>query len=151
MQIPEALLDRRRNLLAIQPFQYPINFSALATATSADGSFTTDNDSDFIIMKTTYYASLVTTAALTESTQIRPLATVLLVDSSSGRQLSSGAVQITGLFGDGKLPYIWTMPYKVPGNGTITATLANYSSGGGESYTVRLLFHGVKVFYGGLR
>jgi hypothetical protein len=151
MQIPSILLDQRRNLLSIQPFVHNINFAALATATSADGSFTTQNDSDFIIMKTTFYASLVTTAALTEATQIRPLATVLLVDSSSGRQLSDGAVQINAMFGDGKLPYIWSMPYKVNGNGTITATLANYSTGAGESYTVRLQFHGVKIFYGGMR
>lgn len=151
MQIPSILLDPKRNLLQIQPFVHSINFSALATAVSADGSFTTQNDSDFIITKTTYTAVLVTTAALTESTQIRPLATVLLTDSGSGRNLSAEAVMIDAMFGRGQLPYIWSMPYKVNGNSTMTATLANITTGAGESYTIRLQFHGVKVFYGSMK
>ncbi len=149
MQIPNILLDQKRNLLQIQPFIHSINFASLAAGASASGSFTTQNDSDFIIMKTTFYASLAVATALTESTRILPLATVLLTDSGSGRNLQAEATQINALFGNANLPYIWPMPYKVNGNSTVTAALANYATG--EAYVVRLQFHGVKVFYGGIK
>lgn len=151
MEIPGFLLDQRRALLMLQPFTQNITFTGLATATSADGSFTTQNDSDFIITKTTYYCHTVTTAAPTESTRVIPWATVLLKDSGSGRQLQDSATMLSALFGTGELPYIWGMPYKVNGNSTITATVANITTGAGETYNIRLQFHGVKVFYGGLK
>lgn len=151
MKIPELLIDQKRHLLMIQPFTQNINFTALATATSANGSFTTQNDSDFVITKTTYYCALATTAAPTESTRVIPWATVVLADSGSGRNLMDGATMVSAIFGTGELPYIWGMPYKVNGNSTITATLANITTGAGESYVIRLQFHGVKIFYGGIK
>jgi|SRR3990170_3626755 hypothetical protein len=151
MRIPEILLDPKRSLLMIQPFTYSINYASLATATSIDGSFTTQNDSDFIITKTTYYSAPATTAGPTESNQIKPWLTVLLTDSGSGRNLMAEAVMVDSLFGSAKLPFIWSMPYKVNGNSTMTASLANISTGAGEAYVCRLQFHGVKIFYGGIK
>lgn len=151
MRIPEILLDNKHSLLMIQPFTYSINYASLATATNIDGSFTTDNDSDFIITKTTFYSAPTTAAGPTESNQIIPWLTVLLSNSSSGRNLSDGAVMVSSLFGSAKLPFIWSMPYKVSGNTTITANLANITTGAGEAYVCRLQFHGVKIFYGGLK
>lgn len=151
MRIPEILLDNKRSLLRIQPFTYSIDYASLATATNINGNFTTDNDSDFIITKTTFYSAPATTAGPTASNKIIPWLTVLLTDSGSGRNLMDGPVMVSSMFGSGELPFIWSMPYKVSGNSTITANLANITTGAGEAYVTRLQFHGVKIFYGGLK
>ena len=148
MEIPKFLLDPNRKLLTVQPFTNVIDFTALAQGASADGNFTTQSDSDFVILKTTYYAHTVTTGAPSDSGRLLPWVEVTLQDSGSGRRLMNAGVMLTSLFGTGELPYIWPVPYKINGNSTFTATLENVTTGAGESYVIRLSFHGVKLLYG---
>ena len=148
MEIPEFLLRNNERLLEFQPFTNNIDFASLATGANIDGSFTSQNDSDFIILKTTYYCHTVQTTAPTNATRIIPWATVQLNDTGSGRNLMSSATMVSAVFGTGELPFIWQAPYLVKGNSTITATLANITTGAGEAYIIRLQFHGVKIFYG---
>lgn len=163
MQIPNRLVDQTKHLMVVQPFIHRINFASLAAAATATGTFTTQNDSDFIITKTTYFCfqdvatfndtGIAAMGGLTANKQILPPVLCLLNDSGSGRNLQEAGVPITSLFGDGKLPYIWSEPYRLSGNSTMTASLENLSTaaGGNQAFVIRLQFHGVKLFYGGLK
>ena len=151
MQIPSRLVDPTRHLMMVQPFTQNLTYTSLLTATNAVDSFTTQNDSDLIITKTTYFCHTVTTSAPTESTRVIPWATVLMTDTASGRQLMDEATMLTALFGTGELPFIWPEPYKISNNSTFSVTVANITTGAGETYNIRLQFHGIKLFYGGLK
>lgn len=163
MQIPNRLVDPNRHLMMVQPFIHRINFASLAAAATATGSFTTQNDSDFVITKTTYFCfqdvavfndtAIAAMGGLTANKRILPPVTCQLNDSGSGRNLLEAGIPISTLFGDAQLPYIWSEPYKLSGNSTMTATLENLSTaaGGNQAFVIRLQFHGVKLFYGGVK
>lgn len=125
-------------------FVYEVDFTAgiIAGATS-NGSFTVQADSDFKWLKACYFADIAV-GAQTASALIIPLATVLITDQGSGRQLMSAAVPIPNIFGIGQIPFILPVPKLFSSKSTVGVTVANFSAA--TTYNIRLSFIGVKVF-----
>lgn len=128
-------------------FVYETDFSGLAAAASASNSFTVQQEADFILTKINVTADIAG-GAITESTRIIPLVTVLINDTGSGRNLMSQAIPIPNLFGSGGLPFILPRQRIFVASSVVNVTVSNYSAG--TTYNLRLSFIGEKAFtYGG--
>ncbi len=124
-------------------FAYGLTFTALAAGTSATQNLNIQADSDFILQKMTYGADIAG-AAQTDSGRVIPLATILIVDSGSGRQSSNAAVDLQSIMGDGRIPFILSQPKIFLAQSNVSITVANISSA--TTYNIRLSFIGVKGF-----
>lgn len=139
------------------PFTYSINFLASTTPASnlpASGTisrnYIVQNDSAFVLCKTTYVATDTNNAAIANvqpfgsggTTAFSPI-TVSLVDSGSGRSFMDAPLPIDSVYGTGQLPFVWPMPRIIVPSSVVTATLINLSA---TAMNVRLSHHGYKVF-----
>lgn len=125
-------------------FNYEVDFTTgIAAGATANSSFTIQADSDFKWLKACYFADIAV-AAQTDSGRIIPLATVLITDQGSGRQLMSAATPIPNIFGTGQIPFILPVPKLFSGKSTISVSVANFSAA--STYNIRLSFIGVKLF-----
>jgi hypothetical protein len=124
-------------------FTYEVNFSGLAAGTDSVQQINIQADSDFELMKMTYFADIAA-AAQTESTQVVPLCSVLILDSGSGRQLSDQAVPVPNLFGTGEIPFILPNSKIFSARSLISVTVNNFSAA--TTYNLKLSFIGVKRF-----
>lgn len=95
-------------------FWYNATFSALAAAASSTAQVQIQADADFIILKQTRFV----TNDADESVVTAPLATVLLTDTGSGRQMMDSAVHIENLFGTAQFPYILPQSKRLAANST---------------------------------
>lgn len=129
--------------LAQDVFTYEVDFTALAAGAPQSSSIQIENSSDFLWQKATFFADIAA-AAQTQSGQVLPLATVLLTDSGSARQLMNSAVPIPNMFGVGYSPFILTVPKKFLARSSITVAVTNFSAA--TTYNIRLSFIGVKLF-----
>ena len=123
-------------------FLYTYLFTSLALAPGATATITKNilSGFDFNWIKGMYFADIAA-AAQTESARIIPLVTVLLTDTKTAFNLMDSAVPMTSLFGTGELPFILPKPYRFESSGTITMTLANFSSA--TTYNLRLAMNGI--------
>lgn len=127
-------------------FTYTIASLGLSSAGSFIGNIQIDADSDFILTKMS--AKVNTTGSDTSLPLDDVLATILLVDGGSQRNLMSAPTPIPALFGTGELPHILAQPRTFKSRTNIAITIANYSVG--TSYDIYLAFEGRKVFkFGG--
>lgn len=124
-------------------FVYEVDFSSIANGASSSGQINVQADSDFVWQKACYFADI-SGAGETVATQIVPLATVLLTDTGSGRQLMSSAVPVTSLFGRGDLPFILPQQKMFRANSIILVQVANFDAA--QTYRIRLSFIGYKTF-----
>lgn len=124
-------------------FTYAFTFTALAPGTSAVQNVVMQADSDFILQKLTY-GSDIAGGALTDSTRIIPLCTIVIIDSGSGRQSMNAAADLTTLFGTGEIPFILPQPKVFLANSNVSVTLANISAA--TTYNIRLSFIGMVGF-----
>ena len=125
-------------------FNYEVDFTAgIAAGGTANSSFTVQADSDFKWLKACYFADIAV-AAQTDSTRVVPLATVLITDQGSGRQLMSAATPIPNIFGTGQIPFILPVPKIFASKSTISVSVVNFSAA--TIYNIRLSFIGVKLF-----
>lgn len=126
-------------------FVYGTNFLAIAAAASQTNSLSIQADSDFVVQKLAFTADIAA-AAVTDSTRITPLCTLLITDTGSGRQMMNQAISILDLFGFGGSPFILPQPKVFRANTLISITMVNFSAA--TTYNVRLSFIGVKSFQG---
>ncbi len=124
-------------------FVYDLDFLALAFGTTATQNVTIQADSDFVLQKMGAAAD-VAGAAQDDSTRVIPLATLIITDSGSGRQVMDKAIAMTTIFGDGRLPFILPQPKMFLARSNIAVTLTNYSAA--TTYNIRLSFIGMKIF-----
>ena len=125
-------------------FNYEVDFTAgIAAGGTANSSFTVQADSDFKWLKACYFADIAV-AAQTDSARVVPLATVLITDQGSGRQLMSAATPIPNIFGTGQIPFILPVPKIFASKSTISVSVVNFSAA--STYNIRLSFIGVKLF-----
>lgn len=124
-------------------FTYEVDFSSIDSAAQATSNINVQADSDFKWIKS-YQMTDIAGAGQDVSTQIVPLATVVIVDSGSGRQLMSGAVPIPNLFGVVGNPYILPIPRIFKARSNIAFTVANYDAA--DTYRIRLSLEGTKLF-----
>lgn len=124
-------------------FVYNTVHSLVAAGTSNTQTIQINADSDFQIEKLTFFADI-TAAGQTANSRVIPLATVLLVDTGSGRQFSDQAVPIASLFGTGEIPFVLKQPKILMARTSLSVTVANFEAA--DTYTIRLSFIGSKLF-----
>ena len=124
--IPDYIDPRTSNW---DEYEYVTNFAApVAAAGVAQTQILIDAGTDFFWTATSYQADI-GGAALTESTNVIPLVTVLINDTGSARNLMSTPVPVGAIAGDGKRPYRKLRPRLFRGNSLIQFTWTNYSTG----------------------
>lgn len=124
-------------------YSYGIQFQTFNTGDTATGFIQIEADSDFLIQKLAYFSNF-NNEQVTVETQDVPLATILIVDTGSGRQIMNIPIPIGALFGDGRLPYILPTPKLFTKNSRINVTVFNF---GDEDYEdLWIVFEGKKIF-----
>jgi hypothetical protein len=125
-------------------FTYESDTTAtLAPAGVATLTFNIAGDSDFFWTKFTNFA-LVGGVATTKGNDQLAAVTMLLINTTTGRQYSSSAVPLPNMSGDGRFPFILPMVTLWEKKSTIQVQLQNV---GNASYTnLYLSFLGIKAF-----
>lgn len=128
-------------------YTYGIQFQAFNAGDTSTGFIQIEADSDFLIQKLAYFSNL-NDNAVTVFSQDVPLATILIIDTGSGRQIMNIPIPIGALFGDGRLPYILPTPKLFTKNSRINVTLFNFSAGV-DYNDIWINFEGKKIFTSG--
>jgi len=117
--------------------------AALNPGAPSNLTFNIAGDSDFFWTKFAAFA-LVGGAATTRDTDQLPAVTVLITNTTTGRQYSSSAVPLPNIAGTGVLPFILPQITMWQRKSTIQVQLQNI---GNATYTnLMLSFHGIKAF-----
>ena len=124
-------------------YVYRTTYDSLTAGTSQSDNFTVEADSDFMLHKLAYFADIAL-AAQEEASRVIPLATALITDTGSGRQLSSGAIPLGSYFGSGRLPFILPAPKMFMARSVVQVQVENFSTG--TDYNIKLAFIGYKIF-----
>lgn len=107
-------------------YNYPLTFGALAPAAVLSQNINISAASDFYLTALTHVTMVNgTTTAPTAATEWRPLVSILLTDSGSGRQLMNAAVLLPNIAGDGAWPHRLLMPRFFQRNSNIQVTLTS--------------------------
>lgn len=131
------------NYGAFDFFVYELDFAALAPAGSATGNFTIQQEADFLLTKITMFADIAA-AGETAASRVIPLATIMINDTGSGRNLMSSTVPIPNIFGEGGLPFILPRQRLFVASSVVNVTLTNFDAA--NTYNIRLSFIGEKAF-----
>lgn len=125
-------------------FVYEADITAtLNAAAGANLTFNIAGDSDFFWTKFSVFATVGGVATLRNADQL-PYVTMLLVNTTTGRQYSSSAVPLPNMAGTGSLPFILPQITMWQRKSTIQCQLQNV---GNVNYTaLNLSFHGIKAF-----
>lgn len=124
-------------------YSYGIQFQNFSSGDTLTGFIQVEADSDFLIQKLAYFSNF-NDEQVTVFSQDVPLATILIVDTGSGRQIMNIPIPIGALFGDGRLPYILPTPKLFTKNSRINVTVFNF---GQEDYEdLWIIFEGKKIF-----
>lgn len=100
-------------------------------------------DSYFYLNALSYQADAAL-AALTHATNVVPLATIIIFDSGSGRQLMANPVPLNCIVGEvGGQPFRLPKPRRFAPTSQIQVTLTNYSA---NAYNISLCLSGFKVY-----
>lgn len=118
-----------------------VSFSGAANQTLSM-TFQIEADSYFYANAISYQAD-VALAAVTDSTNVVPLITIVLFDSGSGRQLMANPVPLNAIAGYNGSPFRLPKPRRFASTAQITATLVNYSA---IAYNLSLCLSGFKVY-----
>jgi hypothetical protein len=104
--------------------------------------FQIEADSYFYLNALSYQADTAL-AAVTDSTNVVPLVTIVIFDSGSGRQLMANPVPLNCIAGYNGSPFRLAKPRRFASTAQITATLVNYSA---VAYNISLCLSGFKVY-----
>lgn len=124
-------------------YSYTQRITGLAAAATTSATYQIEADSYFYMNAISYQADLAA-AALTESTNVIPLITIVIFDSGSGRQLMANPVPLNALGGYWGLPFRLPKPRRFAPTSQITVTFVNYSAA--TAYNLSLCFSGFKVY-----
>lgn len=117
--------------------------AALNSGLGTDLTFNIAGDSDFFWTKFSVFA-LVGGAAPTNGAIQVPTVTMLLINTTTGRQYSSSATPLPNMAGSGQLPFILPQITMWQRKSTIQIQLQNV---GNANYSnLYLSFHGIKAF-----
>jgi hypothetical protein len=128
-------------------FNYESDITAtLAAGVSVTQSFNIAGDSDFFWTKFCVFAEVGGAATTASAAQV-PDVTMLLINTTTGRQYSSSATPLANMAGNGQFPFILPMITMWQAKSTISVQLANQ---GNAAYTnLQLSFLGIKAFFAG--
>lgn len=124
-------------------FIQEIDFAGLAAAGTATGSFTVQQDANFLWQYGMYFADIAA-AAQTDSTRVIPLVSVIITDEGSGRQLMQSAVPVPSLFGTGEMPLILPTPRFFRAQTQVSVSVTNFDAA--ATYNLKLSLLGTKFF-----
>lgn len=124
-------------------FGYSLNFSALVAAAFATSQITIAADSDFILSEVACAAN-VAAAAQTYNTETLPLCTLMLIDTSTGRNLFDNDLPISLVCGSGQGSRPLTVPRMLPAKTVLQVRVTNYDAA--VTYNLRFAFLGRKIF-----
>jgi hypothetical protein len=117
--------------------------AALAPGAAANLTFNIAGDSDFFWTKFNMFA-LVGGAATVRNADQLPAVTILVTNTTSGRQYSSSAAPAANITGQGNLPFILPMVTLWEAKSTVQIALSNI---GNATYSnLYLSFIGIKAF-----
>lgn len=126
-------------------FIYKVVVGPLANGTSLTGQIAIEASSDFVWLKTAYFADIAG-AAQTDSTRVIPLVRVSITDSGSSKNLQNLPIPISSLAGHEGLPQNLSNGRVFAANSNITFTFNNYSAA--TTYAnVELCLIGYRKFY----
>lgn len=124
-------------------YQTP-NIASLAAAAQTTNVIQFDLDSVFCWLKTVFFADIAG-AVQTISSQVIPLATVLITDTGSGQAFSNAAIPVGAQAGTAQLPFIEPSPQFIQPNTSLQFQWTNYSAA--TTYAnMRLELHGFKIY-----
>ena len=144
-----ALIDRLQGLLRAKrvlrdPFSYVITFTSIAAAANSTQTVNIQADSDFLIQAQNYMVDIAG-AVQTDSSRVIPIATVLMTDTGSGRQLMDNNQPLSSIFGTGMEPYVLPQPKLMSARSSLSVKVTNTSAA--TTYVNLILsFIGVKLF-----
>jgi hypothetical protein len=151
-----ASVGRIKKEFNLSFFTFNIEYLPATLSAFTSGSFLVQNDSAFVLCKTSYIAVLATDnlTPVTAVTVPAPATTLLvshenapflvnITDSGSGRQFSNIDTHIDNWFGSGEWPFIWSVPQVFDPNSNVTMRVQNLVA---TSFNVRCAFVGYKVF-----
>lgn len=115
----------------------------LAPGATGNTSIQIDAGTDFYWIATTIQADI-SGAALTESTDIIPLVTLLINDTGTSRNLSNAPVPLGSICGDGKRPYRLVRPRLFRANSIINLTFVSYVAAGTTYSNLYFTMHGYR-------
>jgi|688.fasta_scaffold35517_10 hypothetical protein len=130
--------------LVMVPYGYALTFSALAQNATQTQQLSITANADFILTGLKYRASI--GAAETVSNKTAAFVRILITDSGTNEQFTSGPVDLenyatNGASQVGGLPY----PRFISGRTALTVTATNFSPGGGQTYLLDLFLEGLLV------
>ena len=124
-------------------YSYTQLASGLANGATTSLTFQIEADSFFYMNAISYQADIAL-AAVTDSSNIIPLVTVVFFDSGSGRQLMANPTPLNCIAGYNGGPFRLAKPRRFAATSQITATLVNYSTA--TTYNLSLTLSGFKVY-----
>ncbi len=137
------LLDEA--IVAKDFFIYSATFTGLTAATTQQKNIPISDDSDFVILKTTFWADDGVGSKFTPNTRLIPNVLVLLTDTGSGRQLMDAAQPMYNFFGTAENPFIFPLP-KLLKRRTVLQISATSQESAAATWRITYSFIGVKIF-----
>lgn len=116
--------------VSFHPFTYGVETVNLAALNDDTQPLIVEGDADFILFLTSANDT-------TNDWRVR------LRHGSSGRELQNRQLQLANIFGTGAQPFYWYHPLYLQRRSTLLVDIRNDT---GTARTLRLAFHGVKVF-----
>lgn len=134
--------------LLITPYAYTTTFLALAQNASASNVISIAANADFILLGFNHRAQI--GAAQTVTSKTAPYVRMLVTDSGSNEQFTSGAVDLENYSANGDVDHALNYPRIVSGRTALTVQVTNYAPTA-ETYTsLDIMLDGVLVrAYGG--
>lgn len=126
-------------------FVYSATFTGLAQGTTQQKNIPISDDSDFVVIKTTYFVDDGVGGKFTPNTRQIPNVLLLMTDTGSGRQLMDAAQPLYNLFGTAENPFIFPMP-KLLKRRTVLQLQATNQELVVATYRLTVSFIGVKIF-----
>lgn len=125
-------------------YSYTLSIPSLAAGATATDVVNIENDSQFVWIKSTYFADIAG-GAQTENTRVIPLINMQITDSGSARQFFDEAQPINSIAGQGAIPFILPAPFIFNNNANINASFTNFSNA--TTYiNIKLTLHGFRVY-----
>lgn len=122
--------DERGNIIARyteEYFTYNVSVTALAAGASLTGQIQIEASSDFIWLKTAYFADIAG-GAQTDSSRVIPLVNVAITDGGSAKNLQNSPTPIASLAGTEGLPFNLSLGYTFAANSNVSFTFTNRSA-----------------------
>lgn len=123
-------------------FGYPMNFLTIAPGATAQGAFTVQSDSDFLI---TSVNALVNDPAAPETAVAADGLLIQVTDQGAGRNFYAGPVPLANVTGTGALPGFYPWPKFVDRASNVSASITS-NRADAQDVRVRLTFVGFKIF-----